>query len=120
MTVDIATGNMYTAPAITSSVNSVINVTAPPYNAVGDNGVTDNTTPISNACTTAKTFSPPSQIYFPKASGYYLTGPLDACAGVPIAGQPGMALSVSIFLSGRRSNSPWKAGARRSSSLSRP
>ena len=77
------------APSVNSSVNSQINVMAPPYNAKGD-GVTDDATAINAACTAAKAYNPPAQVYFPKVSTFYLASTLTSCTGVSLKGQPGV------------------------------
>ena len=70
-TYDIATGTVLTGPKITASVNKVINVTAPPYNALADCS-TDNQTAITNAMNDALTQN--ASVYFPATgSGCFLT-----------------------------------------------
>ena len=77
------------APTVNSSINSQINVMAPPYNAKGD-GANDDAGAINAACTAAKAFNPPAQVYFPKPSNFYLASTLTACTGVSLKGQPGI------------------------------
>lgn len=57
-----------TTPTLTSSVNKVINVMAPPYNATG-NGITDDTAAINSAY--ASLVGTGGTLYFP--AGVYLT-----------------------------------------------
>ncbi|HET7105120.1 MAG TPA: glycosyl hydrolase family 28-related protein, partial [Terracidiphilus sp.] len=76
-----------TTPGITSSVNGVINVLAPPYNAKGD-GVTDDHDAIVAACNAAKASNPPAVVYFPlTTAGKYLTSTIvNSCMGVSMEG----------------------------------
>lgn len=86
----LATTEQKFAGPITASINSQINVMAPPYLAKGD-GITDDATAINAACTAAKIYSPPAVVYFPKPSSKYLVSTLSACQGVSLLGQaPGL------------------------------
>ena len=81
------TTHKVTAPLVTASVNTQINVMAPPYNAAGDCS-TDDSAAIIAAQTTALTFSPPAALYFPKPpGGCYLVSPIQ-WQGVSLIGQP--------------------------------
>ena len=65
-----------TGPSLNASVNTTINVMAPPYNAKGDCS-TDDHNAIQAAMTTAASYSPPAVVYFPKSPGAcYLTSTL--------------------------------------------
>ncbi len=75
------------APAVTASVNTQINVMAPPYNAKGD-CVTDDQAAIQAAVNAAGAYNPPAVVYFPKPSGgCYLTSTIQ-WNGAPLKGQP--------------------------------
>jgi len=75
------------APAIMASVNTQINVQAPPYNAKGD-CTTDDQAAIQAAVNTAGSYSPPAVVFFPKPSGgCYLTSTIQ-WNGAPLKGQP--------------------------------
>jgi hypothetical protein len=65
------------APSINTSVNSQINVMAPPYNAKGD-CVTDDHDSIQAAMNAAYASNPPAQVFFPRSpGGCYLTSTLN-------------------------------------------
>ena len=81
-------------PAVNASVNTQINVMAPPYNAKGD-CTTDDHDAILAAMTAAAAFNPPSVVYFPKPSGgCYLTSAL-AWNGASLQGQPGLGTTYN-------------------------
>ena len=85
-----STGHML-ATTLLSSVNNVINVQAPPYNAKGDCS-TDDFTPITTAMTYANTFTPPLTVVFPNPpGGCYLTSTL-TWLGVPLEGRAPMGI----------------------------
>ncbi len=96
-----------TGPALNASVNTRINVMAPPYNAKGDCS-TDDQTALTAALNAANATSPPAVVYFPlPPGGCYLTStlpwygvslegqqpvginPAEGSAGVVIKGMPG-------------------------------
>jgi hypothetical protein len=75
-----------TGPSINASVNTEVNVMAPPYNAVGD-CLTDDHNAITAAMTAANATSPPAVVYFPlPPGGCYLTSTL-TWLGVSLQGQ---------------------------------
>lgn len=81
-------------PAVNASVNTQINVMAPPYSAKGD-CVTDDHDAILAAMTAAAAFNPPAVVYFPKPSGgCYLTSTL-AWNGASLQGQPGLGTTYN-------------------------
>jgi hypothetical protein len=82
----LATAEQKFAGPITASINSQINVMAPPYNAKGD-GITDDAVAINAACTAAKALHPAAVVYFPKPSNVYLTSTLTQCTNVSLLGQ---------------------------------
>jgi hypothetical protein len=70
-----------------ASVNTQLNVMAPPYNAKGD-CVTDDQQAITAALRAADAFNPPAVVYFPKPpGGCYLTSTL-TWYGESLLGQP--------------------------------
>jgi hypothetical protein len=96
-----------TGPSINASVNTRVNVMAPPYNAKGDCS-TDDQAALTAALNAANATSPPAVVYFPlPPGGCYLTStllwngvslegqqpvgvnPAQSSAGVIIKGQPG-------------------------------
>ncbi|HZB89116.1 MAG TPA: hypothetical protein VE291_10690 [Terracidiphilus sp.] len=83
------------APAVTASVNSQLNVMAPPYNAKGD-CVTDDRNAIQAALNASyNNYGNRATVYFPvPPGGCYLTGTL-AYTGAPLAGQP-TALATAL------------------------
>jgi hypothetical protein len=86
----VATAEQKFGGPITASINSQINVMAPPYNAKGD-GTSDDATAINAACVAAKGYGPAATVYFPKPPNFYLTGTLTECANVSLLGQaPGL------------------------------
>lgn len=93
------------APAVNASINSQINVTAPPYNAKGD-CVTDDSAAIQSAINAAGSFTPPAVVYFPKPAGScYLTSTL-AWNGASLQGQPSLGVtpasgSAGVILRGK-------------------
>ena len=87
------------APTVTASVNTVLNVMASPYNAKGD-CATDDHTAIQAAITAALTYNPPAVVYFPKApGGCYLTSTL-TWNGASLVGQPGNGGIISANAAG--------------------
>lgn len=82
----LATSEQKFAGPITASLNSPIDVMAPPYNAKGD-GVTDDAAAINAACIAAKTSTPAAVVYFPKSPSFYLTSTLTQCTNVSLTGQ---------------------------------
>ncbi|MFZ0743020.1 MAG: glycosyl hydrolase family 28-related protein, partial [Terracidiphilus sp.] len=81
-------------PAVNSSVNSQVNVMAPPFNARGD-CVTDDHDAIQAAMSAAAAYNPTAVVYFPRpAGGCYLTSTL-AWNGVSLQGQPGMGTTYN-------------------------
>ena len=84
-----------TAPSLNASVNSQINVMAPPYNAKGD-CVSDDHDAIMAAQAAALTTYGGATLYFPKGPGAcYLTSTID-WRGVSLSGQPGGLTNSSI------------------------
>jgi hypothetical protein len=82
------------APAVNASVNTQINVMAPPYNAVGD-CVTDDHAAIQAAMAAAIAYPTPAVVYFPKpAGGCYLTSTL-TWVGASLQGQPGTGTATA-------------------------
>ncbi|MGA2338927.1 MAG: glycosyl hydrolase family 28-related protein, partial [Terracidiphilus sp.] len=96
-----------TGPSLNASVNSRINVMAPPYNAKGDCS-TDDRAALASALNAANATNPPAVVYFPlPPGGCYLTStlpwygislegqqpagvnPVQGSAGVILKGQPG-------------------------------
>jgi lysophospholipase L1-like esterase len=76
------------AQAVTASVNSQLNVMAPPYNAKGD-CVTDDSVAIQNALNVQKTSTAQITVYFPAPpGGCYLTSTL-TFTGASMQGQAG-------------------------------
>ncbi|HUX45670.1 MAG TPA: glycosyl hydrolase family 28-related protein [Terracidiphilus sp.] len=84
-----------TGPTIQASVNSVINVMAPPYNAKGD-CITDDHAAIQAAINAAQAITPvPGTVFFPKPpGGCYLTSTL-TWMGANLEGQPGFSLATN-------------------------
>ena len=96
-----------TGPSLNASVNTQINVMAPPYNAKGDCS-TDDQTALAAALNAANATNPPAVVYFPlPPGGCYVTStlpwygislegqqpaginPVQGSAGVVLKGQPG-------------------------------
>lgn len=73
----LAVTNWITASNVTASVNGIINVKCPPYNAKGD-GITDDTTAINNALTN-------KNVYFP-AGSYVVSNLIVATNGATLFG----------------------------------
>ncbi len=88
-----------TGPSLNASVNSQINVMAPPYNAKGDCSTDDQAaiTAALNAAIAANWAS----VYFPRPpGGCYLTSTLDY-KGVSLEGQPGGTENGTVIIQGR-------------------
>jgi hypothetical protein len=76
-----------TGPSINASVNTKVNVMAPPYNAKGDCS-TDDQAALTAALNAANATGPPATVYFPlPPGGCYLTSTLP-WYGVSLEGQP--------------------------------
>ena len=82
-----------TGPSVIASVNTKINVMAPPYNATGACGTTDDHSAIAAALAAAHATSPPATVYFPQPpGGCYLTSTLP-WYGVSLEGQPPVGIN---------------------------
>ena len=88
------------APSIAASVNSTINVQAPPYNAKGD-CVTDDSAAIQAALNDAVAGATPRLVMFPTPpGGCYLTSTL-TWTGASIWGAPPVSGSSSVVIKGK-------------------
>jgi hypothetical protein len=94
-----------TGPSINASVNSQINVMAPPYNATGSCS-TDDHNAILAAENAADATTPPAVLYFPvPPGGCYLTSTLPwyglSMIGQPPAGFEGQAGTAGVTIKGQ-------------------
>ncbi len=92
------------AQAVTASVNSQLNVMAPPYNAKGD-CLTDDSVAIQNALNMQKTSTAQITVYFPAPpGGCYLTSTL-TFTGASMQGQAGAGFvgetGASVVIQGK-------------------